>query len=274
MWLSTKASMKISEQRPVSVDKITFKKDIGLHWHEYFEIEFYIGGKGSTKINGTEYILQKGVICMFNTTDFHDIHFDRTDPLQEIRVTMDPNILDFDLLNRIFSIKGNACFQLDEENYNRIYNLMELCADQASKQGVFTNKCMQDIVEIIFIILLEFTETDSENMDMPATKSYIMRAISYLEMNFYKNPSLEEVANYVLLNKNYFCTLFRKQTGKTFIRYINDLKLQYAKKLLSSTDLAANEIFYKCGFGSFSTFLHEFRAKYGETPMQYRRRKK
>lgn len=92
-----------------------------------------------------------------------------------------------------------------------------------------------------------------------------------METNFYNDPTLAEVAEYVGLNKNYFSDVFRKETGKTFVQYSNNLKLKYARNLLVASEMSVNEICYKCGFRSISTFLHEFKKKYGETPIKYRR---
>ena len=64
----------------------------------------------------------------------------------------------------------------------------------------------------------------------------IGKAIQYIENNFYRSISLEEVSQAVHMNTAYFSTLFKKQTGKKYIDYVTDLRMEKARKLILNTE--------------------------------------
>ncbi len=267
----TKKEMQVSENEPIRIQLRTESRNIPLHWHEYFEIEMVLDGEGTNTINGTDYAIGKGTLCLFSTTDFHSIVL-KTPGLRVFHVCIDQNILDFDIVSSLLHAEKNGYYVLNEVEYARVYMLMVMCLEESGKNGVFHQKCMCNIIEIILLLLLE--KATGEKRGIPASKNHIMKAISYMEMNFFNDPSLEETAAYVGLNKNYFCTMFRREAGKPFVRYLNDIKLGYAKKLLSSTELSVAEVCAKSGFHSLSSFLHEFKRRYETTPLQYRQKKR
>ena len=88
---------------------------------------------------------------------------------------------------------------------------------------------------------------------------------------FRENPGLEVLAQIANYSPNYFCTVFRKNTGMTYLQYMNRLKVKYAKQLLLTTTLCETDIAFRCGFNSQNTFLRVFKAQVGKTPMGYKR---
>lgn len=60
--------------------------------------------------------------------------------------------------------------------------------------------------------------------------------------------------------------------GKTFVAYVNDLRLGEACRLLLETDATVAEIAYRVGFGNLSNFNQCFRQARGTTPREFRRR--
>lgn len=270
-YQATKKEMWISESEPIRVQLRTQSRNVPLHWHEFLEIEMGLDGEGINTINGVDYAMHKGTLCLFNTADFHSITL-KSKGLRMFHVCMDQNILDFDIVSSLLHAEKNGYFVLNETEYARICMLMTMCLEESKKDSPYRKKCMHNIMELILLLLLE--KATGEEKAVLASKNHIMKAISYMEMNFFNDPSLEETAAYVGLNKNYFCTMFRREIGKPYIRYLSDIKLGYAKKLLSSTELSISEVCTKCGFHSLSAFLREFKKRYETTPLQYRQKKR
>jgi len=147
---------------------------------------------------------------------------------------------------------------------------MSLVIEECALADSYRKDFVSHLMQCIFILMLrkvDFKETEKSKHCPP-----IAAAIAYLELHFRESPDLQTVADHVHLNKNYFCSLFREETGKTMVRYTNDLKLAYSRNLLKSTTISITEICFNCGFNSFSNFIHEFKQKYGETPLQCRKK--
>ncbi|MCI5649921.1 MAG: PocR ligand-binding domain-containing protein [Fusicatenibacter sp.] len=98
----------------------------------------------------------------------------------------------------------------------------------------------------------------------------IRKSIRYISKNFTRNLTLDEVAEQVHLNPAYFSTLFKQSTGSSFKEYLNMVRVEESKRLLSNTDYSIIDISLATGFGDQSYFSKVFKKYTGMTPKQYR----
>lgn len=96
------------------------------------------------------------------------------------------------------------------------------------------------------------------------------KAIRYISQNFSKSLTLDEVADHVHLNPAYFSTLFKQSTGSSFKEYLNMVRIEESKRLLSNTDYSIIDISLATGFEDQSYFSKVFKKYTGLTPKQYR----
>jgi two-component system, response regulator YesN len=99
----------------------------------------------------------------------------------------------------------------------------------------------------------------------------IERAESYIKSYYTSNIKAHEVADYINISPNYFSTLFKQKTEKSFNEYINELRIDNAKILLHETPFKVNEIAEKVGYQEYKYFVEIFRKLSGMTPTQYRK---
>jgi AraC-like DNA-binding protein len=88
--------------------------------------------------------------------------------------------------------------------------------------------------------------------------------------NFTRKISLYEISSLAAMNPAAFCRYFRKNTGKTFVRFINELRVSYACDLLKKNDHTIAFIGTKSGFSNLSYFNRIFREVVGKSPSGYR----
>lgn len=98
----------------------------------------------------------------------------------------------------------------------------------------------------------------------------IKKAIRYISRNFASPLTLEEVAGEVHLNPAYFSTMFKQSTGSSFKEYLNMVRIEESKRLLSNTDYSVIDIAVATGFEDQSYFSKVFKKYTGLTPKQYR----
>lgn len=92
--------------------------------------------------------------------------------------------------------------------------------------------------------------------------------ITWSEQSFARKISLADISSKFGYNKNYFCRMFKNSTGMTYISYLNDLRINYAKKLLAhGHDIKRTCI--ECGFDDVSYFTQLFKKITGTTPKKY-----
>ena len=68
--------------------------------------------------------------------------------------------------------------------------------------------------------------------------------------------------------------IFRKETGMSFVQYVNDYRLESAGEQLLSSSGTVTDIAFENGFENISYFIHLFQRKFGCPPSEYRKRNK
>lgn len=95
-------------------------------------------------------------------------------------------------------------------------------------------------------------------------------AFNYMNKNFSKLISLNDVAELVNMSEVSFSRFIKKRTGKTFIDNLNEIRLGHATRMLIETSNTVAEICYLCGFNNISNFNRAFKRKKNCTPSTYR----
>lgn len=90
--------------------------------------------------------------------------------------------------------------------------------------------------------------------------------------NYHRPIQLEEVAEVVHMNKAAFCRYFKQHTRKTYLNFLNEIRLQKATELLRTTELSVAQIAYEVGFNNLSNFNRTFKLVKGITPLIERRK--
>ncbi len=98
----------------------------------------------------------------------------------------------------------------------------------------------------------------------------IERAKEYIEKNFKKDISLDEVSQEVDMSSYYFSKLFKEVSGYNFIEYVTNMRIDRAKALLSEGRLSMKEICAEVGYGDPNYFSRIFKKCAGVTPTEFR----
>ena len=92
----------------------------------------------------------------------------------------------------------------------------------------------------------------------------------YVNDNFQNHITLDEIADKVSLTVPAFCRYFKKVTGKTFTKLVNEYRVVHATKLLSESQMSIADISFECGFNNFSHFNKVFNEITGKSASKYR----
>lgn len=110
------------------------------------------------------------------------------------------------------------------------------------------------------------TETADET-----TSSFKKNVRIYIEAHYGEDCSLNDIARVFHYSGAHFGRLFSAEFGSTYTRWLAEYRLEKARELLQSTDLAVREIAVRVGFGDAGYLIRQFSKKYGSTPEKYRR---
>ena len=98
----------------------------------------------------------------------------------------------------------------------------------------------------------------------------IDKAREYINLNFQNEISLDDVSREIDISPYYFSKIFKDQTGKNFIDYLTELRINKAKDLLENTDLSMKEICAKVGYSNPNYFSRTFKKNVGVSPTEYK----
>lgn len=98
----------------------------------------------------------------------------------------------------------------------------------------------------------------------------IEKIYNYVSENFSKKIMLEEAAEMLNMSVVSFSRMIKLRTGKSFIEFVNEIRLGYATRLLIETGKSISEVCYECGFNNISNFNRTFKKKQGCTPSEFR----
>jgi AraC-like DNA-binding protein len=96
-------------------------------------------------------------------------------------------------------------------------------------------------------------------------------AVDYIFAHYGRDLSLEEVADHLGMKPTYFSRVFKQSTGRTFVEFVNRLRISKSCELLADGNTPITEVCFESGFSNISNFNRRFQQLKGMTPSHYRR---
>ena len=146
---------------------------------------------------------------------------------------------------------------INYEGFERIIKLLEILNDLALTEDY---------------TLLNADGYAFETKPQDSTKIDII--YKHINSNFKNHISLEEIADKVSMTVPAFCRFFKKATGKTFTKMVNEYRVVHATKLLSESTMTITDVCFECGFNNFSHFNKLFNEFTGKSASAYRNKMK
>lgn len=114
------------------------------------------------------------------------------------------------------------------------------------------------------------SQSFSPEIDMFKSRR-IRTACTYINNNYQNKIMISDIAQLVGMTNSSFCHFFKKRTNKSFVDYLNEVRIGHASIELIETTKTISEICYCCGFNNVSNFNRIFKSKKGLTPSEFRK---
>jgi AraC-like DNA-binding protein len=258
---------------------VAFLKDNTPLWHFHPEIELvYVNkGKGKRHIGNHISYFNNSQLVLIGSNLPHIGYIDRlTTNGSETLIQFKPDFL------------GEAFFTIPE--MEKIKNLFE-----RAKKGIRFNVQIKETIGpkieglvnleganriISFLEILDDLATTEDYTLLnangfafetsPQNSTKIDIVFKHINENFSEHISLEEIADLASMTVPAFCRFFKKTTGKTFTKLVNEYRVVHATKLLSESQFSITDICYECGFNNFSHFNKLFKEFTGKSASKYK----
>lgn len=253
--------------------KIYSRQDLSLHNHDFAEIFWVESGSGTHLINGQKVLLRPGHLVMMRPDDRHSFTSDTggitimnlafsTETLEHVRDRYFPRSRDY------FWTEGSLPFQarMDMPLIGRI-------SQRAEKIWRYrnTNLYLDSLLLYIFRIVEEQhvgIQTGRKAVEAPVWLTQAVQQYLTLE-HFREGP--RGFASVCERNIDHVNRMVRKCYHKTLSELVSELRMNFAAKQLSITNVPIKTICSDCGFNNLGHFYKVFREVYHQTPSEYRK---
>ncbi len=132
--------------------------------------------------------------------------------------------------------------------------------------------CIPHMVKLLHSIAHDMIPMNIKRfMTHPTYNHHVKKAIDYINGNFNNEITLDSISDHLNINKCYFCKVFKKETGKTYSQYLNEVRINKSKKMLLDHSGSILDIALAVGFNNQNYFSMVFRKQNAMSPLEYRK---
>lgn len=238
------------------------------HWHEYVEILYLIRGQFSAIVQATEYRLNEGDLIIINSGDLHMTRSNTcTYLLLQISASqMRQYLPDFDTMRFDTII---PCSEQPAPLRALLSEMNEIRQNPSdSYQLLFTSR----LYEFLYHLCRSYSH-QIPSASLTGSQRDLQRVthvMNWVKVHYPEPLSLETAADSLALSKEYFCRLFKKYTGQTFLEYLNDVRTMHLYEDLQNSDETITVLMEKNGLSNYKIFMRTFKKLYGSTAQKMR----
>ena len=252
------------------------RRYVAPHWHDALEIISITDGQLLVNVEGNQYLLKEGDCIVLPPGSVHstlsttgnssqllqipvDAFSECMGPLDMTRIICDP-------------LTGNPDSQRCLDRIRAL--LRKIMEFRKSSEPAACLRCGSLVLEIIYQVYLGFSDSEDKPVHSAAryrNRERMAAVTSYTEAHYNEPISLEDVAAELHLQVNYFCHVFKENTGMTYLQYLNEYRLGKIYQDLIETDTPLKYLLERHGFTNYKLFRRMFSDRFGTTPGDVRR---
>ncbi len=236
---------------------------IPANWHENLEVQYCNEGEGFALLDGKRYAVKAGDVVVANSNSLHFIG-------TKSNITFSAIIIDTNFCKDIGIDYTSLLFEpiITNSNipclFNKIYEIMQK-DDDPCRLALLKKYAIELLIELRSKYAKEKSSSAPKNSSFFKVKD----AITYIQDNYTKHFTLDDMANALFIDKCNLIKKFKKHTGITIIKYTNTLRCEKAKRLIAE-GVPIYEAAHSCGFNNMSFFTKTFKSCLGRKPSDYK----
>ena len=254
------------------------------HYHPAIEIMYITRGIGTRFVGDCIEQYEEGDVCMIGPNLPHewrndDAYFDKESGLRATciclffkREIFDPNFIRLPEMNNIRDLIERSRRGLKFTGKSKL-EITRFIRSSVNDVGV------RKVTNLLTLLELMATSTEYELLASVGFTNSVNsedferfnKVYKFLVKNFATSIRLEEVSTLFGLTPTAFCRYFKERTKKTFVEYLNEMRIGYSKKLLLENKMKISTISGEVGFPNLSNFISQFKKVTGMSPSQFQK---
>lgn len=256
--------------------------DIELHSHTFLEMVYITGGKSIHTLDETEVVVKKGDFFIINYDTGHKYTLIDQEEFHLINVLFKPQLIDKALQNcRSFqelihhyliripyaALKNNPTRVIYHDMDGSIFQILDkMQREYDKKETGYIELLRCYLIEVIIRTMR--TISKEERSSLPQGSSFLKE---YIDQNYMKQISLSQVSKELNFSLSYLCRKFKKDTGVTFVSYLQQRRMEQSGRLIANTDKTISEIAELVGYQDIKFFYKVFKKHWAMTPAEFRK---
>ena len=259
-------------------DRVKSDFDFPIHFHPEYELNFISNAKGVRRVVGDSVENIDDIELVLVGPNLHHgwiTHECKSKKIHEITIQFHDNLFNKELLaKKIMKPIRDMC----ERSIHGILFSKKTAKEMANRISQVSKLDSIDYFLELLSILYDLANSRNQrllstytvNRDNFENSDKIKIIYDYVQENFDKKITLNEASNLVSMSNVTFNRFMKKRTGKTFVDYVNDVRIGFASIWLVEKDWTVSEIAYNCGFNNIANFNRVFKKIKNCTPSQYK----
>lgn len=247
------------------VSKCTYpaKHIVNTNYHEHYQIVFILSGEGKIVVNGCMHDVEVNEVYIFKPNVKHSILVSTSKSLNTVELKFYcNNIANAAWLNQLAPLVTNT----GEAVRNAFINII----NEVKYPDIYSENMINNILNQIILYLIRglYRKEDEQSIknitkvDYSAPKQDkdpLDDVVNYINNEYHREIKLNDLAEMIYLSPVYFCSIFKEKYGVSPIQYLQNIRLEKAKKLLCNTNESITKIAEKVGFQSVHYFSRFFK---------------
>ena len=246
-----------------------------FHYHDFYKIIYFVEGMADYKIEGKTYHLKPHDFVLVGANVIHKPEIDKAVPYERYIVYLSDEFLT-ESNERGESLK--YCFEEAEKLQNRVvhfaaesYEELVGCLLRMEKivkqEGAYMNELLLRSAFMEFMVLFNRNAVTQPRayITTAACHEKVIDVITYIQEHLTEEINVDVLAGQCYVSKYYLMRQFKEATGYSIHQYINEKRIQAARRMILS-GMPASQACYECGFHDYSTFARRFKRIVGTAP--------
>ncbi len=249
-----------------------------LHFHPEYELNLMINGKGVERIVGDsiEYIENKELVFIGpNLIHAWSKGKATNESIREVTIQFHKDLFHESLLNRnimnpikeLFKRSSRGILFSEDTINSTIKRIIDLTKKSSIDLYIDLTNILFDLACSRKQIILSTGAIKNEDF---YNSNKIKKVYEYVQQNYENKIKVEDVADMLNMSIVTFSRFMKQRTLRTFIEFLNDIRLGHATRWLLETDMNIAEIAYRCGFNNLGYFNRIFKKEKGCTPSEFK----
>lgn len=253
-------------------------KDVELHHHDFYEVDFLVSGDVTYVIESRVYHVRPGQMLIINPRELHQVYIQPdAAPYERYMLWIAPS-----LLQGLSSAQTDLCrcFDISRPHYGNLLHLplqhrklipamMENLLQEQEQPSFGSDLMRRNLLAELMVHINRLAELPNTTAEAdPNSNTVVGQVIDHINDHFHETLSLDQLAERFFVSKYHLSHEFNRQMGIGIYQYIQKKRLLIARQLLNEGQ-KPTEVYASCGFGDYAAFFRAFRKVYGLSPREY-----